>query len=62
TVTAVVMLPLQLAATPGVVHSAFAPPVVIHADSSTTPAAAASLRFLIFESNCRPPSYAKITD
>ncbi|MGJ4891668.1 hypothetical protein ACQR1Y_26010 [Bradyrhizobium sp. HKCCYLRH3099] len=35
--------------TPGVVHSALASPAAIHVDNSTTLAAAASLRFLVFD-------------
>ncbi|GLH80534.1 hypothetical protein SSBR45G_54430 [Bradyrhizobium sp. SSBR45G] len=46
---AVVMVPLQVTLTPGVVHSAFDSPTTIHVDNSTKLAAAASLRFLFFD-------------
>ncbi|MGJ5024606.1 hypothetical protein [Bradyrhizobium oligotrophicum] len=35
--------------TPGVVHSALASPTTIHVDNNTKLAAAASLRFLLFD-------------
>ncbi|WP_315773427.1 MULTISPECIES: hypothetical protein [unclassified Bradyrhizobium] len=46
---AVLMVPLQVTVTPGVVHSALASPATIHVDNNTKLAAAASLRFLFFD-------------